>query len=201
MKFVAISDATQHLQGRFVGFVGDRSAIKDPISIVLPQQTTWCWETKMVLSNAVALATHYDEDPSCWGKLWTPDQANSREWTPVKAPLLLAIPLVIFQAIWEVGKPHMPHKIHGLTTAIINSSANVAKACTDWELILAWCILAAQQNTFGNSHLSLAVEAVTEGDDDYFEKWINQRLNSTFGPCPVTGLAEHMGMGGGCTQS
>ncbi len=37
MKFVAISEATQHLQGRFVGFVGDHLSTKDPISIVLPQ--------------------------------------------------------------------------------------------------------------------------------------------------------------------
>jgi hypothetical protein len=90
----------------------------------------------------------------------------------------------------------MPHEIHGLATTIINSSANVAKARTDWDLILAFCILAAQQNTYGNSHLSLAVEAVTEGDDDYFEKWIDQRLDSTFGPRPGTGLAGHVGMGG-----
>ncbi len=57
---------------------------------------------------------------------------------------------------------------------IINSSADVAKTCTDWDLILARCILGAQQNTYGNSLLSLKVEAVTEGDDEYFEKWIDQ---------------------------
>jgi hypothetical protein len=38
MKFVAISKATQHLQGRFAGFVGDRTPTKDPILIVLPHQ-------------------------------------------------------------------------------------------------------------------------------------------------------------------
>jgi hypothetical protein len=40
MKFVVISEAPQHLQGRFIGFVGDRTPTKDPISIVLPQQKT-----------------------------------------------------------------------------------------------------------------------------------------------------------------
>ena len=40
MKFVAISEATQHLQGRFVGFVGDSTATKDPTPIVLPQLKT-----------------------------------------------------------------------------------------------------------------------------------------------------------------
>jgi hypothetical protein len=43
----------------------------------------------------------------------------------------------------------------------------------------------------GNSHLSLAVEAVTEGDDDYFVQWIDQRLDSTFGPRLDKGSTGH----------
>ena len=31
------------------------------------------------------------------------------------------------------------------------------------------------------------MDAVTEGDDDYFEKWIDQRLDSVFGPRPNIG--------------
>ncbi len=104
MKFVGISKAMQHLQGRFVGFVGDPSSTKDPISIVLPQQKMWSWDTKMVSSDAVALATHNDEDPTRRGKLWTLDQADSAGWTAVKASLLLTIPLVLFRAIWEERK-------------------------------------------------------------------------------------------------
>ncbi len=69
MKFVAISKTMQHLQGRFVGFVGDCSSTKDPISIVLPQQKTWSWETKMVSFDAVVLAMYYEEDPTRRGKL------------------------------------------------------------------------------------------------------------------------------------
>jgi hypothetical protein len=201
LKFVAINDATQHLQGKFVAFVGDRSARKDPTPIVLPPQKTWSWETRMVSTNTVALAAYYEEDPSCRGKLWMPDQATSGEWTPVKASLLLAVPLVLFQAMRTKGKPLMPHEFHGLTTAIISASTNPEKARTDWDLILAWCILAAHQNTYGNSHLSLAVEAVTEGDDNYFEKWIDQHLNSMFGPRPVPRLAGHVGIGGGGVPS
>ncbi len=197
MKFVAISNATQHLQGKFVAFVGDRSARKDPTPIVLPPQKLWSWETRTVSTNAMALAAYYEEDTSCRGELWMPDQATFGEWMPMKAPLLLAVPLVLFQAMRAKGKPLMPHEIHGLTTAIINASTDPEKAHMDWDLILAWCILVAQQNTYGNSNLSLAVEAVREGDDNYFEKWIDQRLNSTFGPHPVPRIAGHVGMGGG----
>jgi hypothetical protein len=36
MKFVALSDAMQHLQGRFIGFVGDQTLTEEPTAILLP---------------------------------------------------------------------------------------------------------------------------------------------------------------------
>ena len=99
MKFVAISEATQHLQGRYVGFVGDRTATKDPTPVVLPQQSTWKWDTKTTSSDAAALEAHYAADPTRRGKLWAPDQADSAKWTAIMAPRLLAAPLVLFRAI------------------------------------------------------------------------------------------------------
>jgi hypothetical protein len=72
----------------------------------------------------------------------------------------------------------------------------LAKATGDWELILSWCILAAQQETNGNSLLGLLVDAVTEEDNKYFAKWINQWLDSTFGLCSSTGPQGNMGVAG-----
>ena len=60
-------------------------------------------------------------------------------------------------------------------------------------LVLAWCLLAAQQDTNGNSYLGVPVDVVTEGDDDYFEKWINQRLDAVFRPRPNTGSVRTIG--------
>jgi hypothetical protein len=184
MKFVAISEATQHLQGRFVGFVGDRTAMKDPTPIVLPQQKTWKWETKMASLDAMALEAYYTADPTRRGRQWVPDQANAHEWMAVKAILLLTIPLVLFRAIWEEGKPLMPHKIRGLVMAFIHEAVDMAKASMDWDLILSWCILATQQDTNGNSFLRMPVDAITEKDDKYFSKWIDQWLDTSFGPRP-----------------
>jgi hypothetical protein len=99
MKLVTISEATQHLQGRYVGFVGDHTATKDPTPVVLPQQSTWKWDTKTTSSDVVALEAHYTADPTRRGKLWAPDQADSHEWTAIMAPRLLAAPLVLFWAI------------------------------------------------------------------------------------------------------
>jgi len=83
MKFVAISDATQHLQGRYVGFVGDRTSTKDPTPVVLPQQSMWKWEKNTASTDAAALEAHYAADPTLRGKLWAPDQADGDEWSPI----------------------------------------------------------------------------------------------------------------------
>jgi hypothetical protein len=37
LKFVAITEATQQLQGRIIGFVGDRTLTKEPTPVLLPQ--------------------------------------------------------------------------------------------------------------------------------------------------------------------
>jgi hypothetical protein len=197
MKFVAISEVTQHLQGRFVGFVGDHMAMKDPTPIILPQKKMWKWEMKTTSSDVMALGAYYTADSTQRGRLWVLDQAEAHEWTAMKAPLLLAIPLVLFRALWEEGKLLMPHAIRGLVVAFIYEVVDVAKASVDWDLILSWCILAAQQDTNGNSFLGLPVDAITEGGDKYFAKWINQQLDTTFRPCPSLGIPRNVGMWGG----
>jgi hypothetical protein len=103
------------------------------------------------------------------------------------APRLLAAPLVLFRAIRKERRPLMPHEVRGLVLTIINDADDSNKASDDWQLVLSWCLLAAQQDANGNSYLGVPVDAVTEGDNDYFEKWINQRLDLVFGPRPNTG--------------
>ena len=41
MKFAAINTATVHLQGQVIGFVGNRTATREPTPILLPTNKTW----------------------------------------------------------------------------------------------------------------------------------------------------------------
>ncbi len=145
----------------------------------------------------MALEAYYTPDPTRRGRLWVPDQANAHKWMAVKAPLLLVVPLVLFKAILEEGKLLMPHEIRGLVIVLIGEVADVAEAIAAWDLILSWCILAAQQDTNGNSLLGLPVDAVMEGDNKYLAKWINQQLDTMFGPHPSSGIPWNAGMWGG----
>ena len=56
--------------------------------------------------------------------------------------------------------------------------------------------MAAQQDANGNSYLGVPVDAVTEEDNDYFEKWIDQRLDLVFGPRPNIGSIGTTGPSG-----
>ena len=192
MKFVAISNATQHLQGRYIGFVGDCTATKDPTSIILPQQKTWRWEMTLVATDAAAMAAYYAEDNTRRGNLWAPTIVGNEGGEGV----ILAIPVVLFQALRAEKKPLMPCEAYKITMGIVNAAQDVDNAQADWDLVLSWCLLAAQLNLVGNSsHLNLAVEAVTEGGEEYFVKWIDQRLDSTLGPRPNLGPGRTANMG------
>ncbi len=151
----------------------------------------------MTSSDAMVLEAYYTADLTRRGRLWVPDQADAHKWMAMKAPLLLTVPLVLFKAIWEEGMPLMPRKIRGLVIASIGKAADVAQASTAWDLILSWCILAAQQDTNGNSLLGLPVDAVIEGDNKYLAKWIDQQLDTMFGPRPSSGIPQNAGMWGG----
>ncbi len=57
-------------------------------------------------------------------------------------------------------------------------------ASDKWELVLNWCLMAAQPDSKGDSLVAFAVDAVTEGGDKYLGRWIEQRLDSTMRPRP-----------------
>jgi hypothetical protein len=70
--FMALNKATQHLQGRFIGFIGYLMLTLDPMPILLPTQKTWQWVTEMVATDELAIITFYEEDVLWQGALWTP---------------------------------------------------------------------------------------------------------------------------------
>ena len=41
MKFMAITEATKHLQGRLIGFIGDRTVSREPTPVLFPSKKTW----------------------------------------------------------------------------------------------------------------------------------------------------------------
>ncbi len=61
-KFMALNKATQHLQGRFIGFIGDCMLTPNPTPTLLPTQKTWQCVKGMVATDGPAMIAFYEQD-------------------------------------------------------------------------------------------------------------------------------------------
>jgi hypothetical protein len=201
MKFLAILDATRHLQGHFIGFIGDRTSSREPTAVLFPTIKTWQWIKATVATDGPTLIDHYDEDSARRGTLWIP--GADCETGEGQVPRLLHIPVMLFELIRNEGRPLMPHEILKLVIAHLESSQGpgTQQTGTTWDLIVKWWVVAAQHDSQGDSLVAFAVEAITEGDDAHFGQWVEQRLDGTLGKRPTmdgthgtTTGAKHAGM-------
>jgi hypothetical protein len=55
-----------------------------------------------------------------------------------------------------------------------------------WELIVQWCVVAAQRDPQGDNLVSFSIKATTEGDDAYFGQVMENQLDGTMGKRPIT---------------
>ncbi len=109
MKFMALNEATQHLQGCFIGFIGDRKLTRDPAPILLSTQKTWQWVKEMVATDGPAIIVFCEEGVSWQGAFWTP-AANCKK-AEGHVPQLLHIPLVLFMLIRKEARLLMLHEV------------------------------------------------------------------------------------------
>jgi hypothetical protein len=182
---MVISEATGHLQGRFIGFIGDRTPSCEPTAVLFPTIKMWQWIKATVATDGPKLIAYYDEDPSRRGTLWLPgaDCATGEG----HVPRLLHIPVMLFEQIRNKGRPLMPHKILQLvlTYLELNQEGQNQQTNTAWELVVKWCVVATQQDSQGDSLVSFSVEAITEGDNADFGQWVKQRLDGTLSKRPT----------------
>jgi hypothetical protein len=207
MKFAAIGTATGHLQGRIIGFVGDRTATREPTPILLPQRKTWEWVKETVNTDGPALIRHYTDDPARTGTLWKGEGGDEGSLAELQAPRLLAIPLWLLDRIRQEGRALMPHEILRMVVTHLdaNNANNTENYADAWATVAAWCILASQGTASGDSLVAFSIEAITEVEDEYLGRWLEQRLDTTMGPRtrgsgPPTG-AQAGGPSGPMTQA
>jgi len=180
IKFAAISAATGHLQGRIIGFIGDRTSTREPTPILLPQRKTWERVKETVNTDGPALLKHYANDPARIGTLWKGEGGDEDAQAELHASRLIAIPLWLLDCIRQEGRALMPCEILRIVVAHLEAD-NTAAYADAWATIAHWCILASQGTTAGESLVSFAIEAVTEVEDEYLGKWLEQRLDTTRG--------------------
>jgi hypothetical protein len=107
--------------------------------------------------------------------------------TDANVPRLLHILLVLFKRIRKEGCLLMPHEILAIVLRHVEKSppAQVQGIAQAWQLVIQWCIVAAQKDPQGDSLVAFAIEAITKTDDAYFCQWVESRLDGTMGTRPL----------------
>jgi hypothetical protein len=134
MKFVAISDTTLHLHGRFICFVEDQTLSCVPTPNFPPHLKTWQWVKGEVCMEGQALLDYYKEGVTHWGKLRSLDGEATKEETFV--PRLHAIPPALLDKIGGEGQYLMPLEVLRLVILYLKTVANE-------EVAEAWLLIAS----------------------------------------------------------
>jgi hypothetical protein len=91
--------------------------------------------------------------------------------------------LWLLNRIKQQGRALMPYEILEIVTDHIGE-VNTTAYADAWATTLAWCLLAGQASTTGDSFVSFSIEAITEVEDEDLGRWLEQRLDTTMGPRP-----------------
>ena len=189
-KFYALG-GNAALQHKPIGWVGDRTAKRPmPMPVFVPKQNGWTWSTVQAsLSEAVAVWWYGDENNA--GKL----RYDNEHKEDVSLPLLLFLPSCLGTFVtqakrtpWELYveiKRRAEDGTHGFTME-------------DCEMQREWCLAAGQTADEGKNKpvVQIAMQAVTL-DDDAFDDWAFNRLESTLGPLPTEAHSTGVGAGQG----
>jgi hypothetical protein len=174
-KFYALG-GNAALQHKPIGWVGDRTKKRPmPLPVFVPKQNGWTWATvKASLNTAVAEAWYADEENR--GKLWF-DRDNKED---VCLPLLLFLPACLGQFVTQAKRT--PWELYGEIKRMAEEGTH-GFTIEDCKMQLKWCLTAGQTADEGKNKpvVQITMQAVTL-DDDAFDDWAFNRLESTLGP-------------------
>jgi hypothetical protein len=108
-QFFGISGGASEVQGKYIGFIGDRGNGRYPVPFILPPQNTWSWAKVKYINNRAAFEAHFS-DHANRDKLWL-TQAGEDTLKEQYLPRLLAIPTFIAEYIQAQGGTCLPHDL------------------------------------------------------------------------------------------
>jgi hypothetical protein len=192
-QFFSMSGLALDVQGKVIGFIGDRGNGRYPFPFLLPPQNTWTWAKTKYLDDLGAFEDHFN-DPAAGDKLWNTDAVDDT-LTEKLLPRLLALPTFIAEFINAQGGACPPHKLCTFIKDHINEGGTQIQQ-QKWQLLLDWCVAAAQEKN-ETSILNIGTPDPALCQDREFIDWCNQRIQITLGEDvrPLGGEAH--GQGGG----
>jgi hypothetical protein len=177
--------------GKYIGFIGDRTSNQDPVPFVLPD-TVWKWTAPNVHKSIEDITKFYEQEGN-YGKLFTqpllPDDdseevAKEKKEEDAKVgvieiPYMLSLPSVIVAKLFNRAR-WMPHELLAIIDESIVHFYDSSEEM-NWTVMREWCLAATQlRDPKGcSSVLGVKVDEVTHVVDETFREWIDTRLDMT----------------------
>ena len=179
-QFYGMSGMAVDVQGKCIGFIGDRGQGRNPVPFVLPVQNAWNWARVQAL-NGMASLTAYYEDSDNEDKLWVTG-ADASELTETMLPRMLALPTCVAEFVTSKQGGCLPDTLRKFVQDKINGGETQVQT-QKWQLLLDWCVATAQEQN-GTSILNIGAPDPALCQDTEFLDWCDHQLQITLGAAP-----------------
>jgi hypothetical protein len=119
--------APSELDGKLIGFFGDRTSSRILILIKLSLVATFDWKQLNAVDNPEGMQEYYNDNAT--GRLWAPAKHEHRD--PFTVPRMLVLPTFGFKIMHLLGTKVMPHELRAAiehhiasdTTKLVNNDS------------------------------------------------------------------------------
>ena len=170
----AIRGDTGTMNGKDIGFVGDRAPFMNPIPIILQKEKPWKWVQLEGDFNELA-HQHYYTNPANQNKFYYPPPTT--KLTKIKIPRIILLPSTLIE--FCTTSPRTPWQLlNHIQQQFVNEPG---PTYTEYDLLINWCLATSHGTAEGSSVVSYALEAAHSSAHNY-QHWIRLRLDATLGP-------------------
>ncbi len=94
------------VQGKHIGFIGDRVSGRHPVPFILLPQNTWTWQRTWYVNNTATFTAYYNSAENR-DKLWDTGRGD-QDVIKAALPRLLALPTVVAEFLVTQGGICLP---------------------------------------------------------------------------------------------
>ena len=188
-QFFGMSGMAADVQGKYIGFIGDRGNGRHPVPFILPPQNAWAWTKIKFLNERNNFENHFEEREN-WDQRWTTG-ANKDVLIGKMLPRLLALPSFVAEYIQAQGGTCLPYHLYMYIRDHLDGDTTIDPE--RWRLILDWCIAAAQEKNDSSLLKNIGTPEPALCQDPEFLDWCERRLNFTLGEEVRAATVAHRG--------
>ena len=108
-QFFGMSGLALDVQGKHIGFIGDRVSGRHPVPFILPPRNMWAWQKTKYVNNTATFTAYYNIAENR-DKLWSTG-GGDQDVVEATLPRLLALPTSVAEFLVTQGGTCLPYQL------------------------------------------------------------------------------------------